>query len=122
MRRGQEAIATLARAKLILTPIVHTDSETAGDMVLQMTGLTAFGIYDWLYTSGHFHPGCSMARPNVTPPNVTSCSSPLSNERFSSGTEKVLFSIFGMRASLNISNGRGKDERSRSMVSLILFY
>jgi hypothetical protein len=31
-----------------------------------------------------------VARPNVTPPNVTSSSSPWSNERFPSGSEKVL--------------------------------
>ena len=51
MRRGQEAIAKLARAKLILTPVVHAHPETPGDMILQVTSLAAFGIYDRFYAS-----------------------------------------------------------------------
>ena len=42
--------------KLILTPIVHTDSETAGDMVLQVRSLAAFGIYNWFYAGRPFPP------------------------------------------------------------------
>src|SRR6201987_2854551 len=60
----------------------------------------------------HFHPGCSVARPNVTPPNVTSSTWPLSNERFSSGDDKVFFSICDMRPSLENSAEWNKPERS----------
>src|SRR5208337_2715648 len=85
-----------AWTKLILTPVVHAHPDTAGDMVLQVTSLATFGITIGFKHVDHFHPGCKVARPNVTPPNVTSSSWPLSNERFSSGSDKVFFSIFAM--------------------------
>jgi hypothetical protein len=70
----------------------------------------------WVFTIGfrqvdHFHPGCSVARPKVTPPNVTSSNWPLSNERFSSGADKVFLSIWDMRLSLEKSADWSKSER-----------
>jgi hypothetical protein len=59
-------------------------------MVLQVRSLAAFGAYDWLYAGHQLRPGCSVARANVTPPQVTGSTWPLLNKRFSSGADKVL--------------------------------
>jgi hypothetical protein len=40
--------------KLILTPIIHAQSDTTRYMVLQVTSLAAFGIYGWFYAGGPF--------------------------------------------------------------------
>ena len=61
-------------------------------MVLQVTAASQLLVFTIGFTHvDHFHPGCKVARPNVIPSNVTSSNWPLSNERFSSGSDKVFF-------------------------------
>jgi len=46
-----------AWTELVLTPVIHADLEASGDMVCQMSSLTAFGIYDWFYAGRPFPSG-----------------------------------------------------------------
>ena len=56
-----------------------------------------------------------MARPNVTPLNVKSSTWPLSKERFSSGVDKVFFSIFGMNPRVDFLADLDKSESSTTI-------
>jgi hypothetical protein len=44
----------VTRTKLVLTAVIHAHSDTSGDMILQVTSLAAFGIYEGFYAGRPF--------------------------------------------------------------------
>ncbi len=86
----------VARPEYRLRAVVHLNRQAPGNVILNVGASQLFVLAIGFTLSDHFHPGSSVARPNVTPATETSSSFPFGKGRVSSGAPRFFFSIFAI--------------------------